>query len=343
MPDSPTPTIFEVAAQYRKRLATAERAEMLKLVKAYRPLIDRLELQINALTAELATMSEPTPWKVRKLERWVTLQRQMVDEIGRFGAYVDVEMSSSSLERIRLGSAAAKALTSAAVGGVSLSWNDLPADAIRTMLAFLDESSPLRRSLIEQLGPSVADNVSDYLMRAVALGINPNTIGAEMARRLGLGLVWAMRTARTAQLYAYREASRASYAANSDVVKKWRWHAQLDDRTCVSCLSMHGTFHDLDETLEDHYNGRCAMLPIVHGWDKIGFPGVKQDEIALRSGESWFGDLPKSTQIRMMGRRMWLAWSKGDITFDQLSKRVPNATYGHMRVVPSLDELLRSR
>jgi hypothetical protein len=343
MPDPTTPTIFEVAAQYRKRLATAERAEMLKLVRAYRPLIDRLEVQINALTAELATMSEPTPWKVKKLERWITLQRQMVDEIGRFGSYVDVEISSSTLERIRLGSAAAKALTSAAVGGISFPWNDLPVEAIKTMLAFLDESSPLRMSLIEQLGPSVASNVSDYLLRAIALGINPNTIGAEMARRLGLGLVWAMRTARTAQLYAYREASRATYAANSDIVKQWRWHAQLDDRTCVSCLAMHGTLHDLNETLEDHHNGRCAMLPIVHGWGKIGFPGVKQSEIALRSGESWFRDLPKSTQIRMMGRRTWLAWERGDISFDQLSKRVPNATYGHMRVVPSLDELLHPR
>ena len=44
-----------------------------------------------------------------------------------------------------------------------------------------------------------------------------------------------------------------------------------DDRVCCSCLALHGTEFPLDETLDDHPNGRCAMIPVTPSWSDLGF------------------------------------------------------------------------
>jgi hypothetical protein len=98
----------------------------------------------------------------------------------------------------------------------------------------------------------------------------------------------------------------------------------------MSCAAQHGTIHDLDEQLDDHYNGRCAALPYI---PEFGNP-VEQ------SGEDWFKELSPDQQAAMMGKEKLSAYNDGKFQFGQLSEQRHNDVYGTMRGEASLKSLL---
>ena len=140
----------------------------------------------------------------------------------------------------------------------------------------------------------------------------------------------AVRMARTATLWSYREATRANYQANGDVVSGWSWFAQLDDLVCPACMSMHGTIHDLDEALEGHYNCRCAPVPVV-----LGNPLVPDG-----AGQAWFEEQDEATQRGILGPGAFQAWQDGKFDLSQLPRRVDDDVYGNMVNVTPLKDLI---
>jgi hypothetical protein len=167
------------------------------------------------------------------------------------------------------------------------------------------------------------------------MGVNPRQtarlIMSAAEQAFGGGLTDALRTARTAQLWSYREATRANYAANSDVVTGWIWCAELDDQTCEACIAENGTRHDIEETLDGHYNCRCSPIPEVMGQNPVA---------DMQDGETWFGEQDTSTQKQIMGEVKWQAWMDGKFEFSQLSQQTPNDVYGTMRTVTPLKDLI---
>jgi hypothetical protein len=146
---------------------------------------------------------------------------------------------------------------------------------------------------------------------------------------LGQGLTTALRTARTAQIWSYREATRANYIANQDVVKGWIWFAALDSETCAACVAEHGTEHGLDEVLDDHYNGRCTMLPLT-------VTGVND----IQGGADWLKAQDEETQRAILGKGKFEAWQDGRISLDQLATKHTDEVYGTMTAERSLKELI---
>jgi hypothetical protein len=342
MPEHPT---IEAAEQFRRALLAMERQQAVRYVQAYGQIVQELQVMIEALTAELALMEEPKAWKVARLARWRSLRAQIVSEIGRFGAFVDTDLQAQISQQVALGLQHAQQMALAGIpepmaAALRAEWNRLPAEAVLRMMGFLAPGSPLRDSLVKQLGEAVASQVERRLLLGIALGWNPRKIASAISRELGQGLAWALRTARTAQLWAYREANRASYVANSDIVGGWIWHAALDERTCMSCIAMHGTFHKPDEVLNDHHNGRCAMVPVTKTWEELGFKGLPDTRPQVGSGRDWFEDLSAAQQQGYMGGAMWDAWQAGKVDWDQLSAERDDPVYGLMRSMPSLKELL---
>jgi hypothetical protein len=146
---------------------------------------------------------------------------------------------------------------------------------------------------------------------------------------MGMALTDSLRMMRTAQVWSYREANRASYIANGDVVVSYVWYAELDDKTCPVCISQHGSVHGLDEVLDGHFNCRCAMLPLTIG--------AKND---ILPGSEWFDQLPKGQQESILGREKYNAWADNKFVLSDLVTRVPNDTYGDMVAERSLKSLL---
>lgn len=343
MPDHP---VIEAAERFRTQLLNMERQQAVRYVRAYGQIVQELGGMIEALAAELATMEEPKAWKVARLARWRSLRAQIVADIDRFGAFVDTDLQTQIGQQVALGLQHAEQLTLAGLpdelaAALRTQWNRLPSEAVIRLMGFLAPGSPLRDALVTQLGEAVASQVERRLLLGIALGWNPRKIASMISRELGQGLTWALRTARTAQLWAYREASRASYVANSDIVEGWIWHAKLGDgRTCMSCIAQHGTLHEPGEVLNDHHNGRCAMVPVTVSWESLGLRGLPDTRPQVQSGRDWFASLSEAEQRQYMGAAMWRAWQAGKVNWDDLSREHDDPVYGLMRVMPSLKELL---
>jgi len=140
-----------------------------------------------------------------------------------------------------------------------------------------------------------------------------------------------MRMMRTVQIYSYRDASHLNYQNNRDVVDGWIWYAKLDGLTCMSCVAMHGTFHSVDERLNDHHNGRCVAVPVT----RLSDPFIKEGD-----GKSWFEQQPEGMQKKMMGAGKYDAWKAGKFDISQLSKEQNNDVFGLMRSETPLKDLI---
>jgi hypothetical protein len=329
------PTVLDLVAQYRSALARADTAAMTRIVGVYKSMYDRITPQIQAL-ADVVSTGEYTTAQVYKLRQFIALQKSIQSELTDFTGYLRTDLQPLALKAAQMGDADAYKTLKFIVGDrelIRVMFDRIPIETVYQMLTFLDPKGALYQR-IGQLAPYHAEQVSQAIMDAVGMGVNPRQtarlIMSAAEQSFGGGLTDALRTARTAQLYSYREATRANYAANSDVVTGWIWCAELDDLTCEACLAENGTRHDIEESLDGHYNCRCSPIPEVMG----------QNPVAMQTGEDWFNDQTEETQRSIMGDTKWEAWNAGQFQFSDMVKDTPNDVYGNMKTVTPLNELL---
>ena len=345
----PQPEIVRAMEKYRRALLQRERAAATRLVNAYGDIYKRLLPRIDALGAELDAMrarDEDVPqWKVDRLVRQRQLRDQIEQEIARFAAVAENTINEGARQAIDAASADAKAMVQAALPGILPeidaaimgTWNRLPREAVETLLGFLSEDAPLTQMMRNEYPPEVAKSFAQKMVEGLALGKNPRVVARQA---LGVGLTWALRTARTAHVYAYREAARANYVANSHVVTGWIWRsAREPGRTCMSCIAMDGTVHGLDETLNDHDNGRCFPEPMTVSYRDLGID-VDVPTPTVESGQEWFEKQSEATQREMLGAAKYRAWKAGAITLDDMTAMSEHPVWGEIRSEASLKEIL---
>lgn len=329
MPD-PSP-VLETVAQYRAQLDRLEAQAIGRLARNYARSWRRLELMLNGLLLEIGDAS-PTRGQLIRLERYQTLMEQIAAELAGLQAATANEIEDIADISVRLGELHARQLLSTTMTGgpgITARFNVLPVDAIKSLLGFLDPAGPLYNRLA-LLAPTTAQWVADAIAEGVTMGFNPRKIARIVQEAFGRGLNDALRFVRTAQLWAYREANRATMVANGDILEGWVWHADLGPRTCMSCIAMHGTVHPVTETLNDHHNGRCAPIPLVKGYENP----------VTETGATWFEQQPAAVQQEMMGRETWDAWRGGAFDLSELTTEHVDAVYGPMRVRSPLWQLL---
>lgn len=338
MPDHP---VIATAQRFRAATLAREREAANRLVQTYGRAYTRLGDSIKTLSEMVGKLDNPDRADVVRLSALKSLQRQVEEEINRFAVYADTEISRAATAAVQAGLTDSRALAASAMGSAQgqraliAGWDMLPTESVETMLGFLGDDSPLHSALVNRLGPAVAERMGNALVDGIVLGMNPRQVAKIVQKELGVGLTWAMTTARTAQLYAYREASRANYVANSHIVEGWTWFAALDSRVCLSCVNQHGSFHPVTETLNDHHSGRCVALPEIKQAKAFGLP---QPEI--EPGEQWFNRQTEATQRTMMGPGMFDAWKEGKFAFGDLSQPYSDPVYGEMLREASLKGLL---
>lgn len=169
-----------------------------------------------------------------------------------------------------------------------------------------------------QLQAEATVQMERELIRAVAMGDNPRDAARAMVQAVqGVfngGLTRAMVIARTEQLDAYRRAAEAEHNQHRDVLTKWQWVADLSERTCRSCLAMHGSLHPLDEPGPlDHHQGRCSRVPVTKTWKELGIDAPEPDgAVKPGDGEKWLNSQPEQVQREILGSRGYDAWKSGD-------------------------------
>ena len=341
--------VLDAAELFRAQALARERDAANRLVQTYGRVYARLNEQQTGLEQALtAIQGSGLPVgraQAARLGAVRSLVNQAEEELTRWGQYADVEVSRAAQGEVVAGLADSRGMVQAyftsptAQRAVTASFDMLPAEQVETMLGFLGEDSPLHANLARSFGPAVTRQLEEALVDGIALGYNPRKVAREIVRqRLGVGLNWALTTARTANLWAYREATRANYMANSDIVAGWTWYAQLDDRVCMSCVVQHGSAHQVDEVLNDHHNGRCAAIPKVPLAARLGLSVPE-----VQPGGDWFRGLPAGEQQRRMGPAMWAAWQAGEFDLPELSVQYDDPVYGDMLREASLSGLLGDR
>lgn len=260
-------TVIQLAEQFKTALAKQDLAAERRLINAYRGLWATIREKADALILEIGTLENATPAQVQRLKRYGALMEDIRQELGRFGTYARVEMTTAAREAIRMGEGNARILTAAQLGNAQLAsqLNRLNPEAIERLLGFLSPTGNLFKRL-DKLSGWTAQQVADAILEGVALGKGPRatakllskTLMDGVTQHMGMALTDSLRMMRTVQLYSYREANRASYIANDDVVKGWIWFADVA-KACPACMAMHGTIHEHSEVLDDHHNGGCLV------------------------------------------------------------------------------------
>ena len=340
------PPVIEAAYRFKAGLLASERQSATRLVKAYGRIYQGMQGQTQALLDQMLAMENPTRGQLQRMARMKTLQRQIVDEMTRYGTIIENEATLGAQEAIAQALGDSQKLTQLALPGVGAldaqimaQWNRLHVDAVEQAIAFLGDGSPLQARWAVQMGEEVAKEVAEAMIQGVALGWNPVKIAGAIRTQYGQGLNWALRNAQTVQMWAYREASRMSYLANAHIVKDWTWVSALDNRTCLACIAEHGTIHPLSESLNDHYNGRCIAVPNTITYRDLGFD-MDAEPLTVGSGEDWFKLQPELVQRQMMGPAKWDAWQAGKFNLDSLITLSPDPVYGEMVTEASLIGML---
>ena len=327
------PTVIELAEQLRAAIIARDIAALNRLINAYAGIMKGLSGRIEALVLAIDALEGPTAAQVRRLTQYGQLLEDAATQLTNYRGFVQVELSTAAQQAIEAARKDAPRLIGLSAGGrefVGASLRRLPAGAIETLLGFLDTSGPLYARL-GALPAVTARSVADAILEGVALGRNPRVIARSINQAFGMGLTDSMRMMRTVQLYSYREASRANYVMNSDVVRGWTWFAKLDSpTTCMSCIAMHGTEHPNEEPLNDHHNGKCLIIPLV---------GDRPNPIT-ESGPEWFDRQDEATQKAYMGDARYTAWVEGNFTIAEMSGVHEDSVYGPMRVEQSLKQLM---
>jgi len=98
---------------------------------------------------------------------------------------------------------------------------------------------------------------------------------------------------------------------------------------------MHGSLHSLDERLDDHPNGRCAMAPKVRDRpNRIGATGAER-----------FDMLSANDQRYILGPGMFEAWKDGQVSLsptgaNSIVGQRNDAQWGSMRHARSLRDVV---
>lgn len=327
------PTEADIALarrQWQAELARDESATAQRLATAYERLMRKgspIDKAMDALIERIVQAEEPSPQDVADLREYQTLIATIKADMNGFSAIYQNETAELVERAIVQADDAALAMTQANVplasAEIALGWNQPNPKALADLVSIIDNE--VWRSRQASFGDASAEKMSDILLGYVAQGKNSRFIARAMNDALLIPYSWADNTVRTAQIYSYRRASHLSYASNPQFIEGWVWQASLDRRTCLSCVSQHGTLYRLDQTLNDHHRGRCTPLPKVKGttWHDT-----------MTTGEEWFFSLSGAEhnlyRANIKNNALYDAVLAKDVPFDKLSRPYEDGVYGEM-------------
>jgi len=324
----------EALARHRRALLANERAAASQMVRAYGESWARIRADILRVQAQLAA-GDTTLWRIQQDARLQSVQRQIEAELRIFAPYA--AQSATTMQAAAIDAAmsnAAEAMELAGAPSMSIRFDKVNTGAVRAMVGFASDGSPLQ-TLFDGIGQDVAPRMTATLAKGIALGWGPRVTAREMRAQYGVGLNRALTIARTETLRSYREASAQVYKANADILEGWIWVCACDRRSCASCWAMHGSLHALDERLDDHPNGRCAMAAKVKGRpNRIG-----------ATGEERFAKLSADDQRAVLGPGMYEAWKDGQVSLsptgaNSIVGRHTDPQWGSMRHARSLRDIV---
>jgi len=304
-----------------------------RLIESYRRVYDDIRAKVESLAGRaLGEGPEAmlTATQLRNLSEYKDMMATIQREMQRYGAVVDDVVGAAQEKAVNSGAAAARQMIlelfpEAARGSIVGVLQRMPREAVIALVGALREDSPLASITLARWGDKAAKQIGEQLVKGLVTGIGSRKTAREILKALdpalGMPLSKALTIARTETNRAFRSATRETYRRNPHVVKGWIWYANIDGEPepCLACLAMHGTKHDMDETLDDHPNGRCTMLAITPSFEELGIEGVDEPDRTVETGEEWFNRQPEERQREMMGEQRYELWKQGNLDFEDMA------------------------
>ncbi len=340
-------------ARFRTRLLNADAAAARSLIEAYLPIGSRLTASANALIAQLegpGIVGQMTFNQVRKLDRYQALIRQIEREMRIYSPIAEGIVTDAQRQAVSLSLQATRNTVSSALppgvnlrllGQAGIEWNALPVEAFETFIGVAGnaagEVGPLT-TLLEPLGAETVIGVQNAISEGLLIGKGPREVARQITNQVGMPLTRALRISRTETLRAFRESNRLQFQANESIVKGYRRHAQKDSATCFACIAKDGQRYALNQPLDEHPNGRCALEPVTVSYRDLGIP-VDDPDFTRELGPDWFRAQSDSTQLSMMGPGKFKAWKGGQFAIEDMAKVTQNSTWGPSAVEKTLRDL----
>lgn len=322
------PNIYDFAEKFRHAQLQAERQAASEMVRMYGGIWQEIQDRIKEITRQYYLAPEPRQSWLYELNRLQVLRSQVEAQLLQFAQYANTAIQAQQWLALQAGREHANRLLEVASNGSLTQFNILPADALTFMIGFQQDGSPLL-DVLNRYGQEAVQTMADRLLQGLALGEGPGTIARLIRKTVGMALWEALRLARTETLRAYRAASHETYQANSDIVEGWYWLSARNLRTCAMCWAMDGTFHRLDETLDDHPNGRCTQVPKIKG---IDLP-------TRLTGVEAFEQLSDVDQLRVLGPSKFAAYKQSALMLPDLVGAKHDPQWGRMFYEKSLSQL----
>jgi hypothetical protein len=184
---------------------------------------------------------------------------------------------------------------------------------------------------LERYGAGVPEVVRNTFIRGMVSGQSNAAIADAVLQQVNdLPVAYAHSLMRSLPLTSYRDAAVIHQLANADILEDYVIRiAALDGRTCLSCISLHGTRLPLGARVDDHRSGRCASISPVRG-----------RTYAIRQGADWFAALPEDDQRQRMGHAAYEAMRAGRVQLRDFVQLRQDPLFGQVVTEASLKGLL---
>jgi SPP1 gp7 family putative phage head morphogenesis protein len=342
-----TSRLVRITRAYRAKLAAQEREAVHALSQAHdtiwrglQPHVERLRLN---MADALASGEELKPSWAFQEQRLKTLQAAFSQGGYNFSALARIQVQHLRTWAVQAGQQQALDLLNALVPkGISFAFGVPSPAALAELTGRFQAGSPVVQ-LFDGWGEDAAAAAKQALLSGLAMGQNPAQVARMLRDAAQLPLKRARVLAQDQMVNSYRQAALETYRANSDVVGKWMWSADLGS-ACAACTAMNGQTFDVDQDMDSHVGCRCAAIPVTNAWSDILGPlgaDIPDTTVALQSGQDWFDDQDEATQQQVLGgKAIYNAYAAGDIPDLQSLVGVrSNATWGRSVYQKSMSEL----
>jgi len=205
------------------------------------------------------------------------------------------------------------------------------------------------RERMDKWGDGYADLTRDTIIQEINSGASPSAV-AQKVRVLAINIPQSAseNLMLTLQLTSYREASLAMEKINGKFITKKIRIATLDQRTCLTCIALHGTELEPGQRIDDHYRGRCTEYYVVPGGRPLpelmqaeSTPGNRQF-VPFQTGTDWFNSLSPARQLQqasfVKSPGKWNAFQAGT-SLSQFVKDHQDSVFGRQVVEGSLKDV----
>lgn len=330
------PAVVMMLRSNRQKLLDREETYMRRMAKQWDQVDKALDSRFTDLAQYLTDNNITTRDRLLQLSNYQAALLQAQDETARYNRWAESYISGLKREAIEealteVPSVLEVALKDIGQSTVGLRFGAVNVGAVNTMIAMTAPATPLS-ALLSQAFPMAAENLTEELVKAIALGLNPKKLAQTMSTAYGVGLNRSLLIARTEVLRSYRESTRHGYE-ESGIVQGYQRVAFKSKMTCPACLMADGTVYPVKQYFIEHPQGRCVLIPVL---ETVG-------PWQYKTGKQWFQEQSANDQREILGEGRFNAWKSGAFELSDLIRIKDNSVWGKSLRTASLKELVGNK